>query len=113
MGGSAYIGLSPAGSKDSFSYHGSTGNISSDGEVWRSYGPTFGYNDVVGCGVIGDVCFFTKNKEFLGVAFRDVPPDLHPTVGLWNLGDTVGANFGDKSYEFELDWDDLRRLCGL
>ena len=113
------MGLSPAGApfkvpggvKDSFSYHGSTGDKSSDGEDWKSYGPKFAYNDVVGCGVIDDACFFTKNGEFLGVAFRGVPRDLYPTVGIWDITDAVEANFGQESFECELDWDKLRRLC--
>ena len=104
VAGSAHVGLSPAGApfkvpggvKDSFSYHGSTGDKSSDGEDWKSYGPKFAYND---------------NGEFLGVAFRGVPRDLYPTVGIWDITDTVEANFGQESFECELDWDKLRRLC--
>ena len=117
MGGSAYVGLSPvstpfSGTKGSFAYHGSTGHKSCDGEDWQCYGPNFAYNDVVGCGIIDDTVFFTKNGEFLGAAFRGVPRELYPTVGFWEMGHTVEANFGQESFMLEPDWDKLRGLCG-
>ena len=118
MGGSACIGLSPKGSdlmgpgemKDSFAYHGSTGQIRSYGKDWKSYGPHVAYNDVVGCGVIDHNCFFTKNGELLGAAFRDVPQELYPTVWFWDMGHAIEANFGSMPFLYELDWDKLRRL---
>ena len=111
MGGSACIGLSPKGSdlmgpgemKDSFAYHGSTGQIRSNGEDWKSYGPHVAYNDVVGCGVIDHNCFFTKNGELLGDAFRDVPQELCPTVWFWDMGHAIEANFGNRQFLYELD----------
>ena len=83
-----------------------------DGGSWESYGPRFSKGDVVGCGVFSDVCFFTKNAEFLGVAFRGVQREgLHPTVGLCNGADAK-ANFGQKAFQYDLDWERVRSLCG-
>ena len=97
--------------KDAYGYHGDDGEKRSDGK-WQSYGPKFGkVGDVVGCGVVDDTCFFTKNGEFLGVAFTGVPRGLYPTVGLYCSGDTVEGNFGQTAFTFNLDWGRVRSLC--
>ena len=54
-------------------------------------------------------CFFTKNGEFLGIAFKNVPQKLYPTVGFKSgYGSTVEANFpaanvGNRPFMFDLD----------
>ena len=95
--------------KDSYGYNGYDGRKRSDGK-WQSYGPKFGKGDVVGCGVVDDTCFFTKNGEFLGVAFTGVQRGLYPTVYVSNS--TVDGNFGQTAFTFDLDWGRVRRLCG-
>ena len=94
---------------NSYGYYGYSGNIWSNGKNQR-YGPKFGEGDVMGCGVIDGNCFFTKNGDFLGVAYRRVPPGLYPTVGLGPFG-TVNANFGQSPFRFNLDWETVRSLC--
>lgn len=68
----------------------------------KEYGPTFTAGDVIGCGVDfkNRNCFFTKNGEHLGIAFRDI--DLKskaywPTVCLPSYGKVL-ANFGNKEF---------------
>ena len=96
--------------KNSYGYRGVTGQKVSDGK-WQDYGPEFGTGDVVGCGVVGGSCFFTKNGDFLGVAFRGVPGGLYPTAYLYVVGQTVEANFGHSTFRFDLDWERVGRLC--
>ena len=101
----------PGGVKNSYGYHGFSGRKWSDGN-WQDYGPTITAGDIVGCGVVGRACFFTKNRDFLGVAFRGVPRGLYPTVSFgWGIKGTVEANFGQSSFRFDLDWERVRRLC--
>ena len=77
---------------------------------WQSYGPSFDENDVIGCGLLGNNLFYTKNGQFLGVAFRDVPSDLYPALSLVYECAAV-ANFGQTAFRFRLNWDELRTLC--
>ena len=98
----------PGEVEGSYGYH-YDGDKARDGN-WDSYGPGFGHGDVVGCGIIDDACFFTKNGEFLGVAFRRVQRDLCPTVRL-APGDIVEGNFGQKLFRYELDWKRVKSLC--
>ena len=98
---------------NSYGYFGFSGIKCSDDKAQR-YGPEFGKGDIVGCGIIDNKCFFTKNGDFLGVAFREVSllSCLFPTVGLYSE-DTVKANFGQHPFRFNLDWQRVRRLCAL
>ena len=110
-----HIGLSAAGSdverypgglQNSYGYRGDDGTKGNDSK-WKYYGPKFGTDDIIGCGVIDGQCFFTKNGVFLGMAFGDVPPNLCPTVRLGGR-DVVTANFGQTPYNYDLNWDELR-----
>lgn len=38
----------------------------------------------------------------MGIAFRDLPPKLYPTVGLQTPGEIVDANFGQKPFVFDI-----------
>ena len=61
------IGM-PGWSPLSWAYHGDDGNKYTGKGSGESYGPVYGTNDVVGCGVdfARKSAFFTKNGEKLG-----------------------------------------------
>lgn len=67
------------------------------------YSSTFGANDTVGCGIDyhNRSIFFTKNGEFLGHAFTDLPVDMlsstsfYPVVGI-DTNSPIHFNFGYK-----------------
>ena len=87
-----------------FGYHGDDGHKFEESGRGDAFGPTFTTNDIIGCGVSRDRrCFYTKNGEFLGVAFRNLPPNLFPTVGLETEGEVVEANFGQRPFKFDIE----------
>ncbi len=61
----------PGWEHESWAYHGDDGKsfLGENQGQGRQYGPTFGVNDTVGCGVnFSTGCaFFTKNGVFLGM----------------------------------------------
>ena len=101
----------PGYTADSFGYRSYDGEKRSNGGDWESYGPNCKVNDVIGCGLLGGDLFYTKNGEFLGVAYRNVPHGLYPSVYLGYPSSTVVTNFGQSPFRFRLDWDEVRRLC--
>ncbi|XP_077298586.1 ran-binding protein M isoform X2 [Arctopsyche grandis] len=101
----------PGWDKHSYGYHGDDGHSFCSSGTGQPYGPTFTTGDVIGCGVnlIDNTCFYTKNGHHLGVAFRDLPPNLYPTVGLQTPGEVVDANFGQQPFVFDIE-DMIREL---
>ena len=101
----------PGWDNESFGYHGDDGAIfHGRGRQLGTFGPTFGVNDVVGCGLnYKDMSiFFTLNGKYLGTAFSDIQfkskskgIDLYPTVGI-DAHCTVRFNFGMKPFSFDL-----------
>ncbi|KAF9886410.1 hypothetical protein FE257_011442 [Aspergillus nanangensis] len=99
----------PGWEQESWAYHGDDGKSffgESQGQG-RQYGPTFGANDTVGCGVnFSTGCaFFTKNGVFLGNAFRDLRNvKLYPSVGMKKQPPVhLAANFGQQPFMFDID----------
>ncbi|GBP31959.1 Ran-binding protein 10 [Eumeta japonica] len=107
-----YIGIACTGwDKHSYGYHGDDGHSFCSSGTGQPYGPTFTTGDVIGCGVnlVDNTCFYTKNGHHLGIAFRGLPPNLYPTVGLQTPGEVVDANFGQQPFMFDIE-DMLREL---
>jgi hypothetical protein len=91
----------------SFGYHGDDGNLYYGGVNNRSFGPTFGLGDVIGCGcdeIKGDL-FFTLNGKFLGVAASGVNSfKLRPCVGLLHKGQRLSVNFGQNPFLWDFSF---------
>eukprot|EP01094_Clydonella_sp_ATCC50884_P018304 TRINITY_DN3371_c0_g1_i3.p1 TRINITY_DN3371_c0_g1~~TRINITY_DN3371_c0_g1_i3.p1 ORF type:complete len:542 (+),score=113.67 TRINITY_DN3371_c0_g1_i3:225-1850(+) len=90
-------------------YHGDDGKKFGPACVGQGegYGPVFGAQDTVGCGLVlasGDV-FFTKNNLLVGTAFRGFSrhAELFPVVGLHSGGAKVHVNFGAHPFRYRLD----------
>ena len=90
--------------KNSYGYHGDDGHSFCCSGTGQNYGPTFTTGDIIGCclNLIENTCFYTKNGYNLGIAFRDLPSDLYPTVGLQTPMESVEANFGQYPFEFDI-----------
>jgi hypothetical protein len=91
----------------SYGYHGDDGGIfHGQGRQLCNYGPRYGCNDVVGCGLNyrDSTIFFTLNGKMLGTAFSDaiVQEELYPTVGI-DSNCSVHFNFGTKPFKFNLE----------
>lgn len=95
----------PGWDKQSYGYHGDDGNSFSSSGAGKPYGPTFTTGDIIGCGVnmVDNTCFYTHNGTNLGIAFRDLPSKLYPTVGLQTPGEIVDANFGQSPFTFDIE----------
>lgn len=95
----------PGWDKQSYGYHGDDGNSFSSSGAGKPYGPTFTTGDIIGCGVnlVDNTCFYTKNGHHLGIAFRDLPSKLYPTVGLQTPGEVVDANFGQEPFKYDIE----------
>ena len=70
-----YIGLThsssdlqraPGWDRCTYGYHGDDGKSFKETGRGTTYGPTFGANDIIGCGLNLEnrTCFFTKNGDF-------------------------------------------------
>jgi hypothetical protein len=94
----------PGWDKNSYGYHGDDGHSFCCSGTGQNYGPTFTTGDIIGCclNLIENTCFYTKNGYNLGIAFRDLPIDLYPTIGLQTPAESVEANFGGYPFEFDI-----------
>lgn len=88
-----------------FGYRAKDGFRLRDGPKGESYAPSYTTTDTIGAGVDFQrmEIFFTKNGEYLDVAFKDVPGFLYPTIGLHSPGEHVLVNFGSKPFMFDIE----------
>ncbi|PIK50176.1 putative ran-binding protein 9 [Apostichopus japonicus] len=97
----------PGSDKHSYGYNADSGNIcnSTGNHNGIPYGPSYTTGDVVGCGInlVDNSCFYTKNGVHLGDAFKDLPSNLYPTVGLQTPGESIETNFGQFSFVFDIE----------
>ncbi|KAI9480948.1 MAG: hypothetical protein EXX96DRAFT_198396 [Benjaminiella poitrasii] len=96
----------PGFDKDSFGYHGHTGQVYEQSGQGREYGPNYASGDVIGCGInfANQTAFFTKNGILLGDAFTTLSSShlYYPTVGLSTQNEKISANFGQESFMFDI-----------
>jgi len=115
----------PGWNKGSWAYHGDDGRIFSGIPFSRTFGPTFGTNDVVGCGLVSRHReFFTKNGHLVGklnvLSSLRKPHEtdrisgvlelktksrlrrLYPMVGMKERGVIISANFGSSPFRYDL-----------
>ncbi|KAI2065861.1 hypothetical protein LOZ37_006197 [Ophidiomyces ophidiicola] len=99
----------PGWEQVSWAYHGDDGKtfFGDNQGQGKPYGPTFGIEDTIGCGVnfAAGTAFFTKNGIFLGNAFRDLKAlKVFPSIGMKKYpGCHVKANFGQNPFVFDID----------
>lgn len=122
----------PGWEQESWAYHGDDGKtfFGDNQGQGKPYGPTFGVDDTIGCGVnfATGTAFFTKNGMFLGNllprsvctacyviitanhprlgnAFRDLKPGkVFPSIGMKKYpGCHIRANFGQHPFVFDID----------
>ncbi|KAK3491457.1 CTLH/CRA C-terminal to lish motif domain-containing protein [Neurospora crassa] len=107
----AQLSRFPGWEGESWAYHGNDGKIFASGSnSGRSYGPTYGAGDTVGCLVNfrTNQVLFTKNGEELEIAFkdpsfRDPTKSFYPAVGLKRPGDHIWVNFGQIPFQYDID----------
>lgn len=98
------VNVMPGWDYESYGYHSDDGGIfHGKGTQLRTYGPKFGLDDIVGCGLRYDTneIFYTLNGTYLGVAFENVSGKLYPTVGI-DAQVQIHFNFGAEAFQFSL-----------
>ncbi|KAL9115929.1 MAG: hypothetical protein Q9227_000297 [Pyrenula ochraceoflavens] len=106
-GSKASLERLPGWENDSWAYHSDDGKSFQGDSTGKNYGPTFGRDDVIGCGInfVTGSAFFTKNGNHLGTAFRDLKNIRpFPSVGVKrNASVTLTVNFGHSGFAFDID----------
>ena len=93
----------------------------------NEYGPTYGTGDTIGLGknssfsffwnlifffkkgydLVNDCIFFTKNSQFLGIAFREVsqfsPELFYPVIGCYYNDARIAVVFEKENFKFDLN----------
>ncbi|KAI7893566.1 concanavalin A-like lectin/glucanase domain-containing protein [Mucor mucedo] len=95
----------PGWEEHSWGYHAENGKVYSGPGTEKSYGPSYGTGDIIGCGVdFRDMsAFYTINGIYLGIAFDDIyETDIYPFVGFKTAGEKIEANFGTKPFLYDI-----------
>jgi hypothetical protein len=94
----------PGWVKDTYGYHGDDGQVFHNNGQGKPWGPRYNTGDIIGCGInfkTGEV-FFTKNGEFLGVAYQGAKGKAYyATVGFRNPLAKAKLNFGATPFKFD------------
>ena len=101
-------GRMPGWDRKSYGYHSDDGGIfHAKGIMVKQYGPRYGVNDTVGCGVNyeNNGIFFTLNGKFMGYAWENLKiiqsELLYPTIGV-DTRHPLAINFGmDRPFLFD------------
>ncbi|KAL0581409.1 hypothetical protein V5O48_000673 [Marasmius crinis-equi] len=97
----------PGWEPNSWGYHGDDGCSFAAEKNGTKYGPTFGANDTIGCGIdfTNHRAFYTKNGVMLGPVFENVGKriDLYPSIGLQLAGESVKVNFGHEPFKYDIE----------
>eukprot|EP01122_Echinamoeba_exundans_P007520 TRINITY_DN2336_c0_g2_i4.p1 TRINITY_DN2336_c0_g2~~TRINITY_DN2336_c0_g2_i4.p1 ORF type:complete len:954 (-),score=97.34 TRINITY_DN2336_c0_g2_i4:65-2926(-) len=94
----------PGWLKGSYGFHGDDGSVFHASGHGRIYGSRWEAGDVIGCGVNFKTkeIFWTRNGQFLGIAYRGVScPELWPTCGVRNPLAKLKFNFGASPFVFD------------
>lgn len=95
----------PGWEPESWGYHGDDGHIFNANNHGKAYGPKYGTQDTIGCGINfrTGTAFFTRNGNKLAIASRDFPFDgLYPTVGMKKQGEHIKINFGQAPFVYDI-----------
>jgi hypothetical protein len=94
----------PGWLKGSYGFHGDDGSVFHASGHGRIYGSRWEAGDVIGCGIHFRTkeVFWTRNGEFLGVAYRGVTcTELWPTCAIRNPQAKLKFNFGASPFSFD------------
>ncbi|KAJ7139527.1 hypothetical protein C8R44DRAFT_764701 [Mycena epipterygia] len=98
----------PGWEPNSWGYHGDDGCSFAAEKNGTPFGPTFGTDDIIGCGIDFSTyqAFFTKNGTLIGSVFKDIgkSSDLYPSIGLRHSGEAVRVNFGQDPFKFDIEY---------
>ncbi|KAF5375207.1 hypothetical protein D9758_000004 [Tetrapyrgos nigripes] len=103
----------PGWEPNSWGYHGDDGCSFATEKKGTAFGPTYGTDDIIGCGIDFTThrAFYTKNGSFLGYVFENVGKipntgaliPLYPAIGLQHTGESIKVNFGHEPFRFDID----------
>eukprot|EP00644_Phytophthora_capsici_P001608 jgi/Phyca11/557416/estExt2_Genewise1Plus.C_PHYCAscaffold_1120027 len=102
----------------SYGYHGDDGQMFHSNRG-RQFGPAFGTNDTVGCGVRRNVrdgrsfVMFTNNGDLIGNDNSNVEcvhEQWYPAVGL-DSSDAIHINFGQEPFAYDSIVDEMLEEC--
>ncbi|POM65411.1 Hypothetical protein PHPALM_18879 [Phytophthora palmivora] len=102
----------------SYGYHGDDGQMFHSNRG-RQFGPAFGTNDTIGCGVRRNVrdgrsfVIFTNNGELIGSDDSNIEcvhEQWYPAVGL-DSSDVIHINFGQEPFAYDSIVDEMLEEC--